>query len=61
MPVYKYKFEDGLAVEVFQNMSDDPHEELIHPVTGLSERVKRVPSWGTDPVFIGSGFYRNDK
>jgi predicted nucleic acid-binding Zn ribbon protein len=66
MPIYKYQFEDGTHIEVQQKMSDDPHEVLPHPLKErqngdlVYEPVKRVPSWNTEPVFKGKGFYKND-
>ena len=60
MPVYSYKFEDGLVLEVIQKMVDPPHTMLSHPKSGELEPVKRIPN-APSLTFKGSGFYKTDK
>jgi predicted nucleic acid-binding Zn ribbon protein len=57
MPTYEYAFDDGIVVEVTQNITDDPITERTHPLSGQRLPVKKVYS-APGIVLKGRGFYR---
>ena len=58
MPTYQYRCTHCKnTLEVFQNMSDDPHTEC--PAC-KRHGLKRVISGGTGIIFKGKGFYVTD-
>ncbi len=57
MPVYRYKFEDGVEIDVGQPIDSDPFEYLTHPDLLHAMPVKRVPQ-AVVANFKGSGWAR---
>jgi predicted nucleic acid-binding Zn ribbon protein len=58
MPIYVYRFEDGLEVEMAQGIHEEAYQTLQHPETKQQGSVKRV--YGRVGVVLkGSGFYRS--
>lgn len=57
MPIYVYRFEDGVEVEVAQGILEDAYETLPHPETKQDSPVHRV--YGSVGIaFKGKGFYK---
>lgn len=56
MPIYEYQREDGTVFEIKQSIKDDALK--VCPDTG--QKVKRIISQTSKPVFKGAGFYEID-
>ena len=57
MPIYEYQFDDGITVEVVQDIHADTLTERTHPLSGQKMPVKKVYH-APGVVLKGGGFYR---
>jgi predicted nucleic acid-binding Zn ribbon protein len=57
MPIYEYQFEDGITVEVQQDIYADTLTERTHPLSGRRLPVKKV-FHAPGIVLKGKGFFK---